>query len=161
MFPWQDEIRERMRRFANNFGLSLTKQIGYGYDGMVFKTDGETAVKGFKHEELYCKERDVYLRFHELDYFEVAGASIPHIFANDDDLWCIEMEIVAPPFVLDFAGAYLDTPPDYPDDVMAAWTAEKQEQYGEYWPWVQEIMRQLAGIGVYLADVKPGNITLR
>jgi hypothetical protein len=71
------------------------------------------------------------------------------------------MEIVAPPFVLDFAGAYLDSPPDYPDGVMAAWTAEKQEQYGEDWPWVQEIMRELAGIGVYLADVNPGNITLR
>ena len=61
----------------------------------------------------------------------------------------------------DFAGAYLDTPPDYPDDVMEAWTAEKQEQCGADWPWVQEIMRDLASVGVYLPAVKPGNITLR
>lgn len=44
------------------------------------------------------------------------------------------MEIVAPPFVLDFAGAYLDAPSDYPDEVMAAWSDEKQEQYGNDWP---------------------------
>ena len=30
-----------------------------------------------------------------------------------DILWVIEMEIVSPPFVLDFAGAYLDHRPDY------------------------------------------------
>lgn len=161
MFAWQEEIKGRIERFAHSFGISLTKQLGYGYDGLVFKSSDGTAIKGFKHRELYCKERDVYLRLHALDLFEVCGASIPHIFANDDDLWCIEMEIVAPPFVLDFAGAYLDVPPEYPDDVMAAWTAEKQEQYGEDWPWVQAIMRTMAGAGVYLADVKPGNITLR
>jgi hypothetical protein len=161
MFDWQIEIRNRIEIFARSFGMSLTKQIGFGYDGLVFKTDSETAVKGFKHEELYRKERDVYLRLHELDLFEVCGAGIPHIFANDNDLWCLEMEIVSVPFVLDFAGAYLDTPPDFPADVIAAWESEKREQYGEDWPWVQQIMRELSRVGIHLADVKPGNITLR
>jgi hypothetical protein len=160
MFAWQEEIRERIAGFAAGLGLSLTYQVGFGYDGLVFKTDADTAIKGFKHEELYVNEREVYLRLHSLDLFEVCGCRIPRVFANDNTLWCIEMEIVSPPFVLDFAGAYLDTPPDYPPDVMEAWTAEKQEQYGEDWPWVQSIMRELATVGVYLADVKPGNITL-
>jgi len=35
------------------------------------------------------------------------------------------------------------------------------EQVGGDWPLVQTIMATLAGVGVYLADVKPGNITLR
>jgi hypothetical protein len=161
LFPWQEDIKKRIETLAGSFGMSLARQFGFGYDGMVFKTDAGTAIKGFKHKELCCNERDVYLRLHELDLFEVCGASIPHIFSNDDNLWCIEMEIVAPPFVLDFAGAYLDARPEFPEDVMAAWTAEKQEQYGEDWAWVQDIMRELAGVGVHLADVKPGNITLR
>ncbi|MGD9853373.1 MAG: hypothetical protein AB7U20_00320 [Planctomycetaceae bacterium] len=91
----------------------------------------------------------------------MCGCRIPHIFANDDDLWCIELEIVSPPYVLDFAGAYLDTPLDFPDDVMAAWRAEKREQDEDDWPWIQRIMADFASMGVYLADVKPGNITLR
>lgn len=161
MFDWQIQIHGRIETFARPFGLSLTKQIGFGYDGLVFKTSGNTAIKGFKYENLYQNERDVYLRIDEYDFYEVRGCRIPHIFATDDDLWCIEMEIVSPPFVLDFAGAYLNFPPDYPDEVMAAWRAEKREQYEDDWPWVQEIMRDLASIGVYLADVKPGNITLR
>ena len=161
LFPWQEEIKTRCETFARSFGLSLTKQFGFGYDGLVFKTDAGTAIKGFKHHELYQNELNVYLRIMEHDLFEVCGARIPHPFSNDDDLWCIEMEIVSPPFVLDFAGAYLDKPPDYPPDVMEAWTEEKREQYGDDWLWVQDIMRQMASVGVYLADVKPGNITLR
>lgn len=161
MFEWQQVIRGRIEQFAAGFGLSLATQIGFGYDGLVVKTDEQTAIKGFKHQELYRKERDVYLRLHNLELFEVRGASIPHVFTNDDDLWCIEMEIVSPQFVLEFAGAYLDTPPDYPEVVLAAWREEKLEQYGEDWPWVQEIMRDLASVGIHLADVKPGNITLR
>jgi len=31
-----------------------------------------------------------------------------------DDLLAIEMTIVTPPFILDFAGAYLDPAPDFP-----------------------------------------------
>jgi hypothetical protein len=141
--------------------VSLTKQIGFGYYGMVFKTDGDTAIKGFKHEELYRNELNVYLRLLERNLFQVQGCSIPRPLGNDDDLWCIEMEIVSPPFVLDFAGAHLNTPPGFPEDVMADWTAEKLEQYGDDWPWVQAVMRELAGVGIFLADVKPGNISLR
>jgi len=70
------------------------------------------------------------------------------------------MGIVSPPFVLDFAGAYLDARPNYPDEVMLEWRAEKREQFGTHrWSVVQSIMASLARYGIYLADVKPGNIT--
>ena len=161
MFAWQAEIRERMELFYFDRTSSIADQIGFGYDGLVFETTADTAIKGFKHEQLYRNERDVYARIDEYDMYEVRGCRIPHVFGTDDALWCIEMEIVSPPFVLDFAGAYLNFPPEYPDDVMATWRAEKREQYEDDWPWVQEIMSDLASIGIYLADVKPGNITLR
>lgn len=33
--------------------MSLTDQIGFGYDGLVYETDGDSVIKGFKHSELY------------------------------------------------------------------------------------------------------------
>ena len=42
---------------------------------------------------------------------------------------------------------------------MADWYAEKAEQFGSRWAEVQAILRFLEGYGVFLADVKPGNIS--
>ncbi|MFV1969026.1 MAG: hypothetical protein ACC628_26700 [Pirellulaceae bacterium] len=61
----------------------------------------------------------------------------------DDELWVIKMEVVTRPFVLDFAGAYLDKPPDYPEEVLADWRTEKQEQFGDRWPNVELILSSL------------------
>ena len=68
------------------------------------------------------------------------------------------MTIVSPPFVLDFAGAYLDQRPDYPDDILAEWQADKAEQFGDRWPTVRLLISSFVPFGIYLADVKPGNI---
>ena len=78
---------------------------------------------------------------------------------HDDDLWVIEMTVVTRPFVLDFAGAYLDWPPDFSEEVLADWRAEKQEQFGPRWAEVQAILRSLEGYGVFMVDVNPGNIS--
>lgn len=88
----------------------------------------------------------------------VRGFAVPRLVRADDELWVIEMTIVKPPFVLDFAGAYLDTPPDYPEEVLDEWRAEKAEQFGDRWPEVQRVVRAFHQWGIYLADVKPGNI---
>jgi hypothetical protein len=42
---------------------------------------------------------------------DVAGFAVPQLIHHDDRLWVVEMGIVSPPFVLDFAGAYLDLRP--------------------------------------------------
>ena len=58
------------------------------------------------------------------------GCSVPEMIEFDDHLWAIDMSIVDRPFVFDFAGAFLDQAPDFPDEVMADWHAEKKEQFG-------------------------------
>jgi hypothetical protein len=78
-------------------------------------------------------------------------------------LLVIEMQTVSPPYVLDFASAYLDNPPSYLHDVndehvMENWEAEKQEQFEGRWPEVQSLISAFRGYGIYLGDVKPGNI---
>lgn len=62
--------------------------------------------------------------------------------------------------MLHFAGAYLKPRPDYPDDVMEEWQQDKLEQCGaDRWDVVQQVMAHCDRIKIYLADVKPGNIT--
>ncbi len=152
---------QRMQQYAADRRRIVLASLGAGYDGQVFSTNTETAIKVFCYEKLYLRERDVYLRLLEHDVFEVCGCRIPQLVDIDDTLMIIEMEIVKPPFVLDFAGAYLDQLPDFPEDVMQDWLDAKEEQFEDDWPLVQSIMATLSGYGVHLADVKPGNITLR
>jgi hypothetical protein len=156
-----ESTESRARHYAESRNLQLVRALGAGYGGTVFETDASTAVKTLQFPSLYQRERDVYLRLYERDCFEVCGCRIPQLVDFDDALWVVEMEIVQPPFVLDFAGAYLDHRPNFPPEVIEDWQAEKIEQFGPDWDRVRSIMAQLARIGVYLADVKPGNITLR
>lgn len=41
------------------------------------------------------------------------------------------MTVVTRPFVLDFAGAYLDRAPDYNAETIEEWRKEKVEQFDE------------------------------
>lgn len=161
MATWRDGPELRAKQYAQRYDRVIQKELGFGYDGIVFSTTCQSAMKALRYEALYQRERDVYLRIEEHGVSEVAGGvMIPKLLHADDELWVVEMEVVSPPFVLDFAGAYLDFPPDFPDDVMERWRAEKREQFGADWPRVQDVMREFRSMGIYLADVKPGNITL-
>lgn len=151
----------RVSEYADLRGRTVLAPLGAGYDGSVYSTNWNTAIKVFEYEKLYRRERDIYLRLTELKLCEVCGCQIPGLIDFDDELAIVEIDIVQPPYVLDFAGAYLDDPPDYPENVYQEWWEDKAEQFGDDWDLVQSIMATLAGRGIYLADVKPGNITLR
>lgn len=139
--------------------IEIEDRLGFGWDGTVFGTDHQSAVKVFHHERLYQRERDVYLRLQQHQVSRRLEFKIPRLLAYDEDLWIVEMTIVSPPFALDFAGAYLDQKPDFPPEVMSEWRAEKAEQFGEQnWSRVQALMWAFSKLGVYLADVEPGNI---
>lgn len=144
--------------YAERHNIQLVDELGYGYDGTVVSTTRQTALKALRYLGLYQNERNVYLRLRDLEVFQVRRFNIPKLRGYDDNLWILEMDIVSPPFVLDFAGAYLDHQPDYGEEVYREWVEEKREQFGENWPEVRKVMRELAGHGIYLADVKPGNI---
>lgn len=62
---------------------------------------------------------------------------------------------------LDFAGATLDTPMEFSEDVWADWRATRQEQFGQDWPTVTLILNELAHYGIHLLDVSPSNIRVR
>ena len=138
--------------------ISRAGPLGYGFDGSVFATSRHSAIKVFHHEELFRREWSVYRRLMKNAITEIMGFAVPQLIDIDESLRIVEMTIVSPPFVLDFAGAALDRRPQYPDDVLAEWQAEKAEQFGDRWPTVRLILSSFVGLGIYLADVKPGNI---
>ncbi|MEX1027991.1 MAG: hypothetical protein WD049_08300 [Candidatus Paceibacterota bacterium] len=165
MMTTKEELLRRADLYAQRHGLVLGEQLGFGVHGIVFVVESQTepgraAIKVHEREAPYQRERDVYLRLQDRGVSEIRGCHVPGLLRYDDGLWMIEMEVVTRPFVLDFAGAYLDKPPDHSDDVLAEWRSEKEEQFGDRWPVVELILASLERYGIYMADVSPGNIAL-
>ena len=78
----------------------------------------------------------------------ILGFNVPQLLRIDEEFRAIEMTIVRPPFLLDFADALLDEAPDFTEEI-----------FGERWPEVTRILAALQAFDVYLLDVNPGNIS--
>ena len=84
--------------------------------------------------------------------------SIPRIVGWDDELLTFEMSIVHVPCVIDFGGAYLDTPPDHMTR-DAIWETQKSEEFGENWERAKSVIREIEHrVDIWLADINTGNI---
>lgn len=150
----------RAEEYAKRRKLSIEKQLGSGIQGIVFSTDKGTAIKALNRSEFYQSERNVYLRLEENNVDSIEGFWVPRLLNSHDELLIVEMQIVTPPYVLDFASAYLDELPPYANDekIMSEWEESKKEQFGDRWETVQDVISGFRRLGIYLADVKPGNI---
>lgn len=111
---------------------------------------GKTALKVHRSVEPYLREREAYGRLRDAGVSEILGFNVPQLIRFDDELRIIEMSIVARPFVLDFAGAWLDTPPDFPEETWAEWEAEKREQFGTLRPRVQAVLEALEALDIHM-----------
>ncbi len=138
--------------------MSIEKQLGGGFDGIVLGTSRKTAIKSMNNQTLYQQEITVYLRLLERGITNVNGFQVPQLIDHDDSLAVLEMTIVSPPFVLDFAGARLDRRHQFPEDIIEEWRAEKREQFEADWPKVQRLMWAFESLGIHLNDVHPGNV---
>jgi hypothetical protein len=49
---------DRISRYASRGGKTVTTQLGWGGDGVVYATDAKTAIKSYRHAPLYENERD-------------------------------------------------------------------------------------------------------
>lgn len=160
---WDQELADRAEAYANRTSLRLGEQLGFGVHGVVFGCQragvpGRLAIKIHERTSPYRRERDVYLRLQEHRVTKLGSCNVPQLLGYDDGLLILEMTVVTPPYALDFAGAYLDRRPDFPEETMADWEAEKREQFGDAWPQVDTILSTLQGHGIYLLDISPRNI---
>lgn len=100
----------------------------------------------------------MYERLREAGVIDICGFNVPQLIGMDEKLMVIEMTVVTRPFVLDFAGAYLDAPPHFPEETWEEWAKEKQEQFEERWSRVQTVLGALERLDIHMIDVSPNNV---
>jgi hypothetical protein len=154
------------RIYATRHNLELGESPGSGKDGIVLiakrkEKPGESAVKVLREVGAYQREKQVYERLRQAAVTTLVGFNVPQLLGCDDVLHVVEMSVVQRPFVLDFAGAYLDIRPEFPADVWADWEVEKREQFEERWATVERILSAFEELGIYLLDLSPANIGFR
>ena len=88
------------------YNTRFVTALGDGKDGFVFETERKSAVKFLIDDTLYRRELRAYQILRQRDIDELNGFQIPRLIRQDEPLRAIEMTIVRPPFLLDFASAY-------------------------------------------------------
>jgi hypothetical protein len=149
--------------YATRHRLQLAERLGFGIHGIIYVAEdksagGKTAIKAHRELEPFRRELSVYARLHEVQVSEILGFHVPQLIRAADDLRVIEMTIVTRPFVLDFAGAYLDAPPNFTNEIWADWEEQKRDQFDVRWSQVQAILSALEEMDIYMVDVSPSNI---
>lgn len=144
--------------YCGTRGMELDRYLGFGKDGTVWATLDNTAVKAHERRHTYERELEVYGRLAAQHCTIVAGHAVPLLLDTDDQLGIIEMAIVRPPFVLDFASAQLDQPFEFPPDILEEWYNAKSRDFGVNWGRAVAVLRELERMGIYMVDVHPGNI---
>lgn len=161
-----EELLEKARAFAKARGAEIGEGLGFGIHGIVvvLKSEQEvasTALKIHHSEEPYRREREAYERLKGAGIARVLGFHVPQLLSYDNELLALEMTIVMPPFVLDYAGAFLDEPPEFSEEVWADWREKNEEQFGGDWSKAQAILAELAELGIHMLDPSPSNIRFR
>ncbi|MBL8813988.1 MAG: hypothetical protein JNM43_27715 [Planctomycetaceae bacterium] len=162
---YPDEYR-RLQEYATRKRIDLLNRLGWGMDGLVYSTKQSSAVKAHSKKETFEKEQRVYQALAEHPEYDFAGFSVPRMLECHPELWIIEMQLVVPPFVVDFTGATIGKQSsaflDMSEEDYTEWRNEKIEAYGESdWEQVEIVIRCFRRIGIYLNDVHKGNIRLR
>jgi hypothetical protein len=158
------EAKEQAERYAakKSIAIDFDALLGYGTDGTVFVSDRNSAVKVFQRYESYSRELRAYQRLKERGIRYVDGLAVPILIDFDDKLLIVEMDIVQPPYLLDFGKAYTDEPPPFDNEQLAAYQVSLRDFFRkDDLPRVRKIYRILAGLGIIYLDAKPQNIRLR
>jgi hypothetical protein len=157
--PSEEELAARADLYADARHIRRDCKLGGGKDGTVFQTSAATAIKVFHRPETFNRERECYVRLTEMSVRTILGHAVPQMLDSDEHLMVIEMTIVEPPFILDFASAYVDYPPDFSDEVIENWEFKKQYQFGPRLSDVLILLEMLKETyGIYFLDPSPGNI---
>lgn len=130
----EDAFIQNAVAYASRHGLQLAQRLGFGIHGIIYVAEdksagGKTAIKAHREIEPFRRELSAYTRLRAAQVTEILGFNVPQFIRADEDLRVIEMSIVARPFVLDFAGAYSDSPPEFADEILVEWEAQKRDQF--------------------------------
>lgn len=151
-------MKDRKAAYAKLRRLTIEKEFGGGYDGCVFQTNRMTAIKVFGYTELYDRELEIYQYMNKWGIRQVDAFHIPRLLAFNKSLAIIEMSVVTPPFIVDFASAAIERPIERGDE----WHAKMADDFEDDWPLVRHAIWRLEDEhGIYIADVHPRNFKCR
>ena len=158
------DLTPKAHQYASRNKLSVREPLGGGIHGLVYLIQGGTALGGtalkvFHAREFFERELRVYERLRAAQIREILGFAVPQLIGVDNELLALEMTVVERPYVLDFAGAYLDNDaPWFEDEKWEMWETDKREKFGARWAEVQAVLAALEDYGIHLLDVNPGNV---
>ena len=99
------------------------------------------------------------MRFMKREIESVGGFNVPRLINFDDDLLILEMSIVFPPFIVDFASARLDQDPQLIEDPDNTFEDFVRSRFDDRTDEVMALYYELiAKAGMYLTDLHPQNI---
>lgn len=134
-----------------------------GKDGVVFQAFTEyseaCAIKVYRKPRLFYSELLVYGRLSEHQVTSIRGHAVPQLLGWDEELLLIQMSIVEPPFVLDFAGARLDEKVAFDSHVTEWHTQRIYDLFEDNAPTVFGILDDLwRKYGIWHDDISVRNI---
>jgi len=142
-------------------GVDRTLEVlGWGVGGAVFASPVQsTAIKVHLHADGFEREVAAYRRLQQHHVSAVLGFAVPEFIDANASLRVVEMTIVRPPYLLDFANARVDSPPDFDAEVMSEWWQRLADRFGDRLLDVRAVYETLIQqYGIYYFDLKPGNI---
>ena len=133
--------------------------LGAGKDGVVFSTSHGTALKFHANASVYRRERDAYLRLREKRLGIIHGFNVPILLSHHDSDHAIEISIVRPPYLLDFASVRVDEEVTFDSDAESFREQQIIDLFGER---ATDVFLLLADLrekhGVDMLDARPSNI---
>ncbi len=146
---------------SKNIALQSQDKLGYGSDGVVWKTSVPSALKALYRHENYEIELECYRRLKAAGIDKINGLNVPVLEGFDDELNVIEITFVQPPYLLDFGKVRLDQSPGdlYDAQKLASAHHEWRYLFGKRWDDVNLVLYQLSHrFGIHYLDPRPGNI---
>ena len=100
------------------------------------------------------------MRFRDVGLIDAMGFNVPELIGYDDELLAIEMTVVRPPFVVDFASVVLDVDPELIEDEGHTLADLVRDRFGADRVAVVLDLREelIARAGAYLSDLHGHNI---
>ena len=137
--------------------------LGWGIDGVVFAHPlVSNAIKVHKNQESFEKELAAYKRLSDRRVEKFMGFSVPQLMGHDRQLRVVELSIVKPPFLLDFAAATVDKKNDFSPEDMELWWQDVEHNFGDDYAIARDVFWGLkTDFGIYYWDLKPRNLCFR
>ena len=151
-------MEDRCRRYAAHRGSTLIGFLGGGNDGDVWKSNQNTAIKAFYHEKNFRMELGCYQRLKSHDIRKILGLTVPQLVAWADSERVVEVNLVSPPYLIDFGKAYLDHAPEHSPETWQDYDENQMEIWGERYGDVQAVLWKLKALGILYRDANPRNI---